>query len=105
MNQIVPASMGTPIQSTDDFLALLAVKKQKLATKSKLKITRDEKVQDLRITPFGTSPASGTKGGKSRGDQQNRHGEHNSATAGPLFRSSSSNDSVLEADGLRRPCS
>ncbi len=60
---------GTPIQSTDDFLALLA--KNKTGDEVKLKITRDEKVQDLRIT-LGTRP--GTKGGKSRGDQQNSMG-------------------------------
>ena len=37
----------------------------------KLKITRDEKEQDLRIT-LGTRP--GSKGGKSRSDQQNNMG-------------------------------
>jgi serine protease Do len=67
-DQIV-ALNGTAIQSTDDFLALLA--KNKIGDEVKLKITRAEKEQDLRIT-LGARP--GTKGGKSRSDQQNSMG-------------------------------
>ena len=60
---------GTAVQSTDEFLALLA--KNKIGDEVKLKIMRDEKERDLSIT-LGARP--GTKGGKSRSDQQNSMG-------------------------------
>ena len=65
----IVALNGTTIQSTDDFLALLA--KNKSGDEVKLRIHRDEKEHDLRIT-LGTRP--GTKGGKSRSDLQNSMG-------------------------------
>jgi serine protease Do len=67
-DQII-ALNGETVESTDDFLALLA--KNKSGDEVKLKIVREEKEEDLKIT-LGQRP--GGKGGKSRADQQNSMG-------------------------------
>lgn len=60
---------GENVQSTDDFLGLLA--KNKVGDEVNLKVNRDEKEQDLRIK---LAPRPGGKGGKSRADFQNSMG-------------------------------
>ncbi len=60
---------GQAVQNSDEFLAI--VSKGKVGDDVKLKIVRNEKEQDLKIT-LGTRP--GQKGGKSRGDVQNSMG-------------------------------
>jgi serine protease Do len=67
-DQIV-ALNGEKVDSTDDFLALLA--KNKAGDEVKLKIIRDEKEEDYKIT-LGQRP--GGKNGKSRADLQNNMG-------------------------------
>jgi serine protease Do len=68
-NDQIIALNGETIESTDDFLALLA--KNKTGDEVKLKILRDEKEEDYKIT-LGQRP--GGKGGKSRADLQNSMG-------------------------------
>lgn len=60
---------GEEVMSSDDFLAL--VSKFKSGDEVKLKILRDEKEQELKVT-LGQRP--GTVGGKSRSDKQNNMG-------------------------------
>lgn len=67
-DQIV-ALNGEKVESTDDFLAILA--KNKAGDEVKLKVIRDEKEEDYKIT-LGQRP--GGKGGKSRADLQNSMG-------------------------------